>query len=71
LNLEVDSTRDRRDLKSWFDELWCDPDLVTDVKEDVLQYLDQLYQNHSPEFIYFKTAFSPTASALEKRSRRF
>jgi SNF2 family DNA or RNA helicase len=57
LNLEVDSARDRRDLKSWFNELWCDPELVTDVKEDVLQYLDQLYQNHAPEFIYFKTLF--------------
>ena len=22
LNLEVDSNRDRRDLKAWFDELW-------------------------------------------------
>ena len=26
LNLEVDSNRDRRDLKAWFDELWNDPD---------------------------------------------
>jgi len=57
LNLEVDSTRDRRELKSWFDELWNDANLVADVKQDVLLYLDQLYQNHAPEFIYFKTLF--------------
>ncbi len=57
LNLEVDSNRDRRDLKIWFDELWNDPTLVEDVKAEVLQYLDQLYQNHAPEFIYFKTLF--------------
>ena len=57
LNLEVDSTRDRRDLKAWFDELWNEPELVADVKQDVLLYLDQLYQNHPPEFIYFKTLF--------------
>jgi ERCC4-related helicase len=57
LNLEVDSNRDRRDLKIWFDELWNDPALVEDVKAEVLQYLDQLYQNHAPEFIYFKTLF--------------
>lgn len=57
LNLEVDSTRDRRDLKTWFDELWNDPDLVADVKQEVLLYLDQLYQNQPPEFIYFKTLF--------------
>ena len=57
LNLEVDSTRDRKDLKNWFDEVWNDTDLVEDVKNEVLNYLSQLYQNHSPEFIYFKTLF--------------
>jgi SNF2 family DNA or RNA helicase len=57
LNLEVDSNRDRRDLKIWFDELWNDATLVEDVKVEVLRYLDQLYQNHAPEFIYFKTLF--------------
>jgi SNF2 family DNA or RNA helicase len=57
LNLEVDSARDRRDLKAWFDELWNDSELVADVKQDVLLYLDRLYQNHAPEFIYFKTLF--------------
>ena len=43
LNLEVDSNRDRRDLKAWFDELWNDTTLVEDVKQEVLQYLEQLY----------------------------
>jgi SNF2 family DNA or RNA helicase len=57
LNLIVDSDRDRIDLKSWFDDLWNDSKLVDDVKEEVLQYLAQIYQNHSPEFIYYKTLF--------------
>lgn len=39
LNLEVDSNRDRRDLKAWFDELWNDTDRVEDVKAEVLSYL--------------------------------
>jgi SNF2 family DNA or RNA helicase len=57
LNLEVDSNRDRRDLQAWFDELWHDESLVEDVKAEVLQYLEQLYANHSPQFIYYKTLF--------------
>lgn len=57
LNLIVDSDRDRADLKAWFDEIWADDTLVADVKEDVLRYLSQLYVNHPPEFIYFKTLF--------------
>ncbi len=57
LNLIVDSDRDRSDLKQWFDELWNDATLVEDVKEGVLSYLEQLYTNHAPEFIYFKTLY--------------
>ncbi|MDA3807952.1 MAG: helicase-related protein [Thiomicrorhabdus sp.] len=57
LNLIVDSDRDRADLKSWFDNIWNDDELVADVKEEVLKYLEQLYVNHAPEFIYFKTLY--------------
>ncbi len=57
LNLIVDSDRDRADLKQWFDALWNDARLVEDVKAEVLHYLEQLYANHAPEFIYFKTLY--------------
>ncbi|WP_339867507.1 helicase-related protein [Pseudohongiella nitratireducens] len=57
LNLIVDGDRDRADLKQWFDEIWNDKEVVADVKEDVLRYLEQLYVNHAPEFIYFKTLY--------------
>ena len=57
LNLVVDSDRDRADLKAWFDNIWGDDELVVDVKKDVLKYLEQLYVNHPPEFIYFKTLY--------------
>lgn len=69
LNLEVDSTRDRKDLKNWFDEVWNDKDLVEDVKADVLRYLAQLYQNHSPEFIYFKTLYHIFEDYLSEAAR--
>jgi SNF2 family DNA or RNA helicase len=57
LNLIVDGNRDRQELKQWFDELWSNPNLVKDVKQEVLQYLQQLYENNAPEFIYYKTLF--------------
>ncbi len=57
LNLKVNDNRDRDDLKNWFDEVWNDEKMVEDVKAEVLAYLAQLYQNHSPEFIYYKTLF--------------
>ncbi len=57
LNLIVDGNRDRQELKQWFDELWNSDTLVKDVKQDVLSYLKQLYENNTPEFIYYKTLF--------------
>ena len=57
LNLEVDSNRDRNDVKLWFDEIWDDKELVKDVKDEVLLYLEQLYQNNTAEFIYYKTLY--------------
>ncbi|MBX3419380.1 MAG: DEAD/DEAH box helicase family protein [Pirellulaceae bacterium] len=57
LNLIVDSNRDRRELKEWFYEIWKDEKLVRDAKDDVLLYLQKLYSNHSPQFIYYLTLF--------------
>ncbi|MCP5535813.1 MAG: ATP-dependent helicase [Akkermansiaceae bacterium] len=57
LNLVVDSDRDRRDLKAWFDETWNDDSLTKDVKDEVLTYLNRLAQPNSPEFIYYLTLY--------------
>ncbi len=58
LNLIIDSDRERQELKEWFDSIWNDDTgLVEDVKEQVLKYLEQLYIENDPEFIYFKTLF--------------
>lgn len=57
LNLEVVDDRDRDELKQWFDEIWNNEELVEDVKYDVLTYLEQLYAENSPQFIYYKTLY--------------
>lgn len=57
LNIAVDSRRDVEDLKAWFDELWNDTTVTTDVREEVLAELDRLYSDNSPEFIYYLTLF--------------
>lgn len=69
LNLVVDSRRDQEDLKQWFDELWDNNDLVTDVRDEVLGYLRQIYANHSPQFIYFKTLFHLFEQYLDDQRR--
>ncbi len=57
LNLVVDSDRDRHDLLAWFDEIWFDKKLTTDVKAEVLQRLEQLGAHNAPDFIYRLTLY--------------
>ncbi len=67
LNLEVDSNRDRTDLKAWFDQLWNNDELVEDVKDIVLAKLRQIGQDHPPELIYYKTLYELFREEIETR----
>lgn len=57
LNIEVTDRRDRDDIREWFDELWHNPSLVEDVKQQVLDHLERLYTPTAPKFIYYKTLY--------------
>ncbi len=57
LNTIIDSDRDKTEIKEWFEQIWNNNDITEDVKESVLKYLEQLYEENSPEFIYFKTLY--------------
>lgn len=69
LNIIIDSDKVRKDLKKWFEELWNNKELVDDVKAEVLTYLSQLYINHAPEFIYYKTLFHLFEKDLEHQKQ--
>jgi Helicase conserved C-terminal domain/PLD-like domain/SNF2-related domain len=70
LNIEVHDKRDFEDLKDWFNELWNNNDgLVEDVKTEVLKYIEQLYTENEPEFIYFKTLFHIFENFLNEQNK--
>ena len=69
LNLEVDSNRDRQDLKAWFDEIWDDDKLVEDVKAKVIATLEQIGKDHAPELIYYKTLYELFRDEIEARKK--
>ena len=70
LNLIIDNDRDRANLKSWFENIWNDQSgLVEDVKAKVLNYLEQLYVENDPEFIYFKTLFHIFEDYLDEQKK--
>lgn len=58
LNMVINDERDKNDVLNWFQELWNnDTGLVEDVKDEVLKYLEKLYVDNDPEFIYYKTLY--------------
>jgi superfamily II DNA or RNA helicase len=70
INIIIDSDRDRQELKDWFDTIWNDQTgFVEDVKEEVLKYLEQLYVENEPEFIYFKTLYHIFEKYLDEQKR--
>ena len=70
LNMVIQDRRDLDDLTNWFNALWNDTTgLVEDVKAEVLEYLEQLYIENEPEFIYFKTLFHIFENYLDEQKR--
>ena len=67
LNLEVDNSQDRDDLKVWFDDVWNDDERVEDVKKKVIDRLEKLGDDQAPEFIYYKTLYELFRDELEAR----
>ena len=67
LNLEVEDNQDRRDLKVWFDDVWNDDERVEDVKKKVIDRLEKLGADQTPEFIYYKTLYELFRDELETR----
>ena len=51
-NLEINLATSDKDtcveLQRWFDELWADKELTKDVKQDVLDALNRIGQDHAP-----------------------
>ena len=54
-------------LQAWFDDLWDDRQQVDDAKQKVLQALNRMGKDHSPEIIYYKTLYELFRDELEAR----
>lgn len=70
LNVEISANRDRVQLLKWFNNLWSDSSLTSDVTDDVLNALERLYQPYPPEFVFYKTLFHIFETWLERHGER-
>ena len=68
LNLEVRSPSDREPLFEWFNDLWRNERITRDAKQKVLDELDRLGRDYSPEFVYYKTLYHVLGDRLDRES---
>lgn len=65
INTIVDDIETNRQLLKNFDAIWQNEQVLQDVKEKILSKLEMLYQENSPEFIYFVTLYHLFKEFLE------
>ncbi|MGI9345261.1 MAG: helicase-related protein [Gammaproteobacteria bacterium] len=68
INLMAQNEQICSDTQQWFDALWQDQEQVEDVKQQVLDELERLYAENSPQLIYYKTLYELFKDDLEARS---
>ena len=67
INLATADPLMREELGGWFDELWNDPGLTRDAKDQVLAALRRVGREHSPDFVYYKSLFELFRDEIDSR----
>ncbi len=70
INLAASDSVIRAELGAWFDDLWTDTKLTRNAKTDVLDALNRIGKDHSPELIYFKTLYQLFRDDIDAREAR-
>lgn len=70
LNIYTDNDDFNYKLKVMFDNLWDNQNLVKDVKKEVLNKIKYLYENNTPEFLYFWTLYNIFREFLEDNDQK-
>ena len=69
LNQMVVETKFNQQIKNEIDMIWDNEKMVKDVKAAVLKKLEGLYEDHSPEFLYFVTLYNIFKTFLEENEQ--
>ncbi|MYH60520.1 MAG: ATP-dependent helicase [Caldilineaceae bacterium SB0675_bin_29] len=67
INLASNDIEICAELREWFDQIWADDKLTTDVKQQVLDALGRVGKEHTPELIYYKTLYEIFRADIEAR----
>ena len=67
INLATTQQETLAELQEWFDSLWNDRRQVEDAKQQVLDALNRIGSDYSPEAVYYKTLYELFRDELEAR----
>lgn len=65
INNVVEDERTNEQLLANFESIWSNKQLLKDVKKEILEKLELLYKENTPEFIYFVTLYNIFKDFLE------
>ena len=54
---KIDDSSATKEFLSNFDNVWRDETILKDITDDVVSYIDNLYKENAPEFIYYLTLY--------------
>lgn len=57
-NIVIDDPVTIEKYEDFFNEIWNDPEIVVDVKSALLDHIDNLYKENSPELLYYVTLYN-------------
>ncbi len=58
MNTLVENSQETKEFLAIFDEIWNNPSIVENVKDNILQALENIFQDKSPQFLYFITLYN-------------
>jgi ERCC4-related helicase len=58
MNTLISESGATRDFLAIFDEIWNNPAMVSDIKTEFLQNLEAIYEDKTPQFLYFMTLYN-------------
>jgi SNF2 family DNA or RNA helicase len=58
MNTLIKDSEATKDFLSTFDEIWNNQSMVSDIRNEILKNLENIYENKSPQFLYFMTLYN-------------
>lgn len=58
MNTFVKDSQTTRDFLATFDEIWHNKSMVHDIKKELLESIEKIYSDKSPQFLYFLTLYN-------------